>query len=225
MLSAVERGLIFDCDGVIIDTEPAWDESNRIFLARRGATYERDVHKPLLTGRSAAEGAQALQSLFGFRGDPLVLAEERRALLRDHLETVPFIPGFDEFFAWARGQFGVAVATAMDQSMFDYIDAHLGLNEMFDANVVVSSDATPSKPEPDLFLLAAGRLGLDPSSCIVIEDAPLGIEAARRAGMACIALATTYPSSYLTEATVVATDWAAVRTAVGTLIEVPAVPH
>lgn len=208
-----------DCDGVIVDTEQAWDESNRIFLERRGVTYVRAVHKPMLTGRAAAEGVRVLQELFGFEGDPTVLAEERRALVRAQLaDEVGFVPGFEVFFAWARTRVPIAIATGMEASMFAFVDQMLGLAEMFDGNVVVSSDVERSKPAPDLFLAAAARIGIPPSACLVIEDAPLGIEAARRAGMASIALATTYPASLLGDATVVARDWTAAHDAIRTLI-------
>ena len=201
------RGIIFDCDGVIIDTEQAWDESNRIFLARRGATYIRDVHKPQLTGRAATEGVEVLQSIFGFGGDAVALAEERRELVRAQLDEVRLIPGFEAFFSWAVSRFRVAVATGMETPMFEFVDAKIGLSEMFGGNVVVSSSVPRSKPAPDLFLAAARLMGLSPGSCLVIEDAPLGIEAARRAAMTSIGLATTYPKSLLQEATAVAADW------------------
>lgn len=208
-------GVIFDCDGVIIDSERAWDESNRIFLERRGATYIRDRHKPMLTGRSGADGVRILQSLFGFDGDPDILAEERRVIVRANLDHVDFLPGFEEFFNWAKSRFELAIATGMDTPMFDFIDAKLQLSKMFDDNVVVTTSATRSKPEPDLFLAAAALMGVEAASCLVIEDAPLGIEAARRAGMRCIGLATTYPPSMLDGADAVASDWPQARTTMG----------
>lgn len=204
---------------MIIDTEQAWDESNRIFLERRGATYVRTIHKPMLTGRAAVEGVRLLQELFGFDGDPNELAEERTALVRAQLaDSVGFLPGFELFFAWARTKIPIAVATGMEASMFAFVDQRLRLSEMFDGKVVVSSDVERSKPEPDLFLAAAALLGVPPVECLVIEDAPLGIEAARRAGMASLGLASTYPASLLSDATVVARDWTHAHQSILTLI-------
>lgn len=213
-------GLIFDCDGVIIDTEQAWDVSNRIFLERRGATYVRALHKPMLTGRDAAEGVRLLQSLFGFGGDAAELAEERRAIVRAQLQEVRLMPGFLPFFDWARPQYEVAIATGMEANMFNFIDAKLRLSNMFVGNVITSTDVTRSKPEPDLFLAAAELIGLDPASCVVIADAPLGIEAARRAGMPCVGLATTYPPSVLDGATAVVREWAEAREVISNLTRV-----
>lgn len=207
-------GLIFDCDGVILDTERAWDEANRVFLARRGATYVREEHKPLLTGRDLPDGVRILQSIFGFDGDPDILADERRALARLHLGRVEFVTGFEAFFAWAQPRFPVAVATGLDASLFGFVDAHAGLSGRFNGHVVVSSDVAHAKPEPDVLLAAAARLGLEPAACIVIEDAPLGIEAARRAGMVSVGLATTYPPEFLVAADIVAPDWPAAHAAI-----------
>lgn len=202
------RAAIFDCDGVVADTEAAWDQANDAFLSRRNIVYLREVHKPLLGGRSPAEGAALLQQLFGFPGDPQELGDERVELVAGFLGSAPaFISNFVEFFESVRGRLRVALATGMDDRLVDAVVGGLRLRELFGDVVVTSSDVATSKPAPDLFLEASARLGVPPEACVVFEDSPLGIEAAHRAGMACVALATTYEPEILRNAEIVAADW------------------
>lgn len=201
--------IVFDCDGVIIDTETAWDHSNTEFLARRGHTYVRAEHKPLLTGRGAAEGAAVIADLLGFDGDVEAMGEERLAITRTLLPGVGFLPGFHEFFARVR-HLPVAVATGMNRDTFTRVDALLGLTDLFDGRIVVASEVPEGKPAPDVFLAALALLpGVAAADCLVIEDAPLGIEAATRAGMPSMGLATTYPVDLLAAASFVVDGWAA----------------
>jgi beta-phosphoglucomutase len=90
----------------------------------------------------------------------------------------------------------VACATAGDADNIAFVLDHLGRHGFFDA-VVGAHDVQRGKPHPDLFLLAASRMGVDPAECLVFEDAPHGVEAARRAGMRAVAIATTLPPDEL----------------------------
>jgi HAD superfamily hydrolase (TIGR01509 family) len=191
--------IIFDCEGVVIDTETLWDQAQEELLARRGVPYDRSRLKPLLTGRSSLEGAETIVSELGLPDDPRQLALERLTIVRRSIgEKVGFIPGFQDFFARARRRFKTAMATAMDEDLFELADRKLQLYGLFEGRVVTLSDVDHrSKPNPDLFLEAARRTRSQPATCAVIEDAPHGIEAARRAGMGSIGLATTYDPGLL----------------------------
>ncbi len=119
-------------------------------------------------------------------------------------DGVSFIAGFEDFFARTRRCFETAMATAMDEELFSVADRKLSLRALFQSRVVTLTDVSyRSKPNPDLFLEAARRAGSEPATCVVIEDAPHGIEAARRAGMASVGLATTYDPSLLSAADLV----------------------
>ena len=97
------RGILFDAEGVVIDTEPAWDEAQRQFLAKRGISYERAKLKPLLSGRTLLEGALLMQQLYGYEGDVASHAEERRGLMRRLVSVrTEFVAGFDSFFSAVR---------------------------------------------------------------------------------------------------------------------------
>jgi HAD superfamily hydrolase (TIGR01509 family) len=191
--------ILFDAEGVVVDTEPAWDRGQEEFLRRRGCPYERERVKPLLTGRSLEEGVAVLQGLYGFGGDVEQLARERAGLVREAFtEEVDFLPGFPAFFDSVREIFKTGLATAMDPDLLDLLDRRLGLRDLFAGRVyTLAQGDLRGKPHPDLFLQAAAGLHSEPGQCLVIEDAPHGIEAARRAGMRCYGLASTYGTAKL----------------------------
>jgi beta-phosphoglucomutase len=191
--------IIFDSEGVIVDTEAIWDKGQEEFLRRRGITYDREQTKHLLTGRSLADGAEVLKEKYGFPGDRDELARERLAIVADEMaRDVKFMDGFLEFFAQIRHEYKTCIATAMPMELLSVIDRKLGLSELFQKHIYSVADVGfRSKPWPDLFLHAARQVESQPQQCVVIEDAPLGIEAARRAGMKSIGLATTYQKSRL----------------------------
>jgi HAD superfamily hydrolase (TIGR01509 family) len=194
--------IIFDAEGVVFDTEPVWDRAQVEFLRRRGIVYQREKLKPLLTGRSLIEGVWVMQELYGFPGEPEVLAQERRVLVKDFLTTgVNFITGFEDFYQQVAKKYKVCIATAMDRALFRIVESALSLRIFFAENMFFIEDVQgKGKPQPDIFLYAAKRLHSLVEECVVIEDAPLGIEAAKRAGMQCVALTTTYERDKLQRA-------------------------
>jgi beta-phosphoglucomutase len=204
--------IVFDAEGVVVDTERIWDHGQAEFLRRRGIAYDRDLVKPLLTGRSVAEGVESLRALYGLTGDTGALARERVAIVAGLMAAdAELVPGFAEFHGRVRRRYRVALATAMAGDLLDVVSRKLALDRFFGGAVVTLDDVHGrSKPEPDLFLAAADRLGVPPRACVVIEDAPHGIEAARRAGMVCVGLATTYDPVVLDAADVVARSFAEV---------------
>jgi HAD superfamily hydrolase (TIGR01509 family) len=128
------------------------------------------------------------------------LDAEKEALYRElygpHLEAVP---GFDRLIANAKADgVALAVATAAPNDNIVFTLDGLDLRKHFKA-VVGAADVARGKPNPDVFLLAAERCGVAPEHCIVFEDAPLGVEAARRAGMRAVVLTTTLPAEAFAE--------------------------
>jgi beta-phosphoglucomutase-like phosphatase (HAD superfamily) len=185
--------LIFDLEGVIINSEPAWEGVDNEFLRRRNIPYDIEEVKPLVMGRSLVDGARALQEKYGFDGDPEALGQERRDLAKVHLQAeIDFMPGFMEFFTATASKYPRAIATALERDFLAAIDAKLHLSEMFNGYVYSIEDiGFISKPNPDIFLYAAKNLGADPDECLVIEDAPNGVVAAKAAGMQCVAITNT----------------------------------
>lgn len=197
--------IIFDAEGVVIDTETIWDRGQEEFLHRRGFVYDRERIKPLLTGRTLVEGVRVMQEAYGFGGDPDDLARERADIVRELFATeVGFIDGFEAFYEKVRDSYKTCIATAMDRDLLTLVVRHLGLSQLFAGHIYTVADVGfRSKPNPDVFLYAAKQLASEPDTCVVIEDAPHGIEAARRAGMRSIGISTTYEHDKLLAADVV----------------------
>jgi beta-phosphoglucomutase len=198
--------IIFDNEGVIVDTEHIWDREQEEFLGRRGIMYERKRTKHLLTGLSLVEGVKILKREYNIKGDDELLAEERLAIIKGLLAAdVGFVNGFNVFFNTVRNSYKTCVATSMRRELIEIIDKKLSLNELFEGRIYsIEEVGYKSKPFPDIFLYASLKLKSKPENCLVIEDSPNGIEAALRAGMKCIGLATTYPLEKLGNATLTA---------------------
>lgn len=194
--------IIFDLEGIVVDTESLWDKNAEIFLKRRGFRYEREKFKHLITGTSLEEGVEIMKKIYGFNGDKHQLALERIEIVKGLFrKEINFIPGFEDFFDKVKNIYKVCIATALRKELLEIIDKKLGIFKLFNNHVYSISDVKGvGKPNPDIFLYAAKRLNSKPQDCFVIEDAPNGIEAAKRAGMKCIALTTIYKQDKLNKA-------------------------
>ena len=200
--------LIFDAEGVVVDTEPLWDTTQREFLERHGRVYERDEVKHLLAGRSSVDGMSILQQALDLPGDPEELAAERMRIAREHFHEVDYVMGFQPFFARVSDDFKTVLATAMDPELLQLVDARLGFTSLFGGRVTTVADVDGrGKPAPALFLHAAESVGSTARSCVVLEDAPNGVEAARAANMRCIALTTTFAAPLLADADLVVSSF------------------
>jgi beta-phosphoglucomutase family hydrolase len=182
---------IFDMDGTMVDSMPwhvrSWGEFGR----EVGAPPPGDDFFHRTTGMT---GVEVMRVYVGERpaAELQAMVERKEAIYRE-LFAASFceVPGFRAFARAARAAGArLAVATAGDADNIAFVLDNLGCHGWFDA-VVGAHDVERGKPHPDLFLLAAERMGVDPAECLVFEDAPHGIEAARRAGMKAVAIATT----------------------------------
>ncbi len=187
------KALIFDMDGTMIDSMPthktAWIE----FARRHG--IEMDVPEMMrrTTGRTVVECMNVLFGRTMTAEEALPLAHEKEAIYRElYAPIFSEVKGFKSFLdkAYAAG-LAVGIGTAGDAPNVTFALSHLQLAR--EPSVIVRGDmGLAGKPEPAIFLEAAKRLGFTPSECVVFEDAPFGIEAARRAGMRAVAITTTH---------------------------------
>lgn len=174
-------GLIFDMDGTLLDTEAihcqAWQEA----LGRHGMHFNEPT-MTVLNGAPSWRIAQALIEWNHSTYDPHQLAEEKTAALKtislDSLRPLPLITVVKEFY----GRRPMSIGTGSESAVAEALLAHLGLRHYFTA-VVTADDVLQHKPAPDTFLLCAERMGVAAEKCIVFEDADLGLQAAKRAGM------------------------------------------
>lgn len=179
--------VIFDMDGVLVDSEPLLFEAERLLLAELGAELTVEAKKPFI-GMGGHEVLQALLDHFGLTADVAALGRRKGEI---YLELARTVPGFAPTAELARALHadGVPLAIASGSSVegIAICLAAIGLTEQFPVQVSVSSVAR-GKPAPDVFLAAAERLGVAPASCLVVEDAIHGVEAALAAGMRVIAI-------------------------------------
>jgi len=205
---------IFDMDGVVIDSEAHYHKADAAFLGKYGAPYDPKVISPLLIGRNLKEGTGILKEMFGLGADLEQLFLERRALFAGVTENfVGYMPGFKEFFQLIKAKnLKACIATSGDDNVIEAIEKSLKLSQYFGSNIFRSSQVgNKSKPDPAIFLYAAQQMGARPEDCFVIEDAPRGVEAAKRAGMFCFGLAGTFIREKLVGADIIVDSFAEIK--------------
>jgi beta-phosphoglucomutase-like phosphatase (HAD superfamily) len=199
--------LLFDMDGTMVDSMPAHARSWEAFTRRHGIAMPVDEVLRRTTGRN---GVECIRELFGPDVDEqraLSLIAEKEAIYRDvFAREFREVAGFREFArrALARG-LKLAVATAGDRNNIAFALGRLKLAQPPHA-IVGGDEGLAGKPQPDLFLEAARRVQAHPAECIVFEDAPFGIEAARRAGMRAVAICSTHSPEELAGPHVIAQE-------------------
>lgn len=188
------KGVIFDWDGVVIDSSAQHERSWELLAEEIGKPLPPDHFK----AGFGKKNQEIIPGLLRWSDDPdeiRRLGDRKEVLYRELVreQGVAVLPGARELLqALKAAAIPRSVGSSTPRSNLDAIFAATGIDKLFDA-VVCGDDVTNGKPAPDVFLLAAERLGLAPADCLVIEDAHVGIEAARRAGMKVLAVATTNP--------------------------------
>lgn len=195
-------GILWDMDGVLVDTGEehfiAWSEA----LAQVGIPFSRELFRAIF----GMNNKGSLEYLTGQEQEPAFAAkisDQKEIIFRDLIRgRVRLLPGVLPWLEKLR-QDGClqAIASSAPPANIDALIDELGIREFFQA--IVSGFDLPGKPDPAVFLKAAGQLGLEPKSCLVIEDAVAGVHGARRAGMRCIAVTTTNPPHLLSDADLV----------------------
>ena len=175
------KALIFDCDGTLTDSMPlhfiAWHE----VMNRHGMAFPEDRFYAL-GGIPSDKIIAMLTAEHGFTLDAAMIAEEKEQAFLNHLHLLEEIPHITQLVRQHKGQLPMAVASGGLRYVIELQLRQIGLEGWFDT-IVTAEDTTLHKPEPDVFLEAARRLGVPAAHCRVYEDSDLGIEAARRAGM------------------------------------------
>jgi len=196
------RAVLWDLDGVLVDSAPFHFQAWRELLAS--------------LGRELSEAD--FRRTFGLRNDTILsdlvgdlpaaeverLAARKEALFRRAaLGNIVPLPGALALLRLLRERgFKLALVSSTPHGNIDLILGSLGADAAFDV-IVGEEDVTRGKPDPEGFLLAARRLGVPPEECVVIEDAPVGVEAAKRGGMRCVGVSRDRPRDALAKADLV----------------------
>ena len=189
-LTRRSRFAIFDLDGVLLDTEPLYTNATAQVAARFGKVYDWSVKRDCI-GRGTLEAARIIVDALALPLSPEALVMERERVLTELVARAPAIAGAESFTrALAERGVPLAIATSTEAPLFAIKAArHRDWLSIFRAAVCGDDPRVArSKPAPDIFLAAAQDLGAPPAECLVFEDSPFGVEAARAAGMQVIAL-------------------------------------
>lgn len=192
------KGVIFDMDGVLVDNLPVHTAAFTEIARRYGVDFQPNG----VMRMSGMGNREIFRELFPTELVERVgwesLAREKEGLYREiFAATLIPMPGLVELLGELKTNgIRIAVGTSAPTANMDFVFDGLGIRHFFDA--IANGDmVTNAKPDPEIYQLAVSKLGLAPQECIVFEDAPMGIEAARVAGVKCVALATSAPRSAL----------------------------
>jgi HAD superfamily hydrolase (TIGR01509 family) len=203
------RGVIFDMDGVLVDSEPFIAGAAIQMFAEKGYTVRAEEFRPFVgTGEDRFIGGVAES-----RGIPLDLAVDKARTYAIYLELIKGrlqpLAGAREFVTACKSRgLLLAVASSADTIKVEGNLHEIGLPPATFNAIVTGSQVVRKKPAPDIFLEAARLLGLPAASCLVIEDAIAGVAAAKAAGSRCLGLTTTFTTEQLAKADWIAPDLA-----------------
>lgn len=187
-------GYIFDCDGTLADSMPGHHAAWKRAIAAAGAsldfTWELFVKR---AGKTLEVTVAELNEEFGLSLDPSGVAARQRAEYQSLIAQLAPVGPVVDFLRRVAQTSPVSVASGSDFATVRDTLAAIGVLELVPI-IVTAFDVPRGKPEPDLFLLAAQRMGVPPQDCLVFEDSLLGIEAARRAGMSSVLVASEAPA-------------------------------
>ncbi len=184
--------VVFDLDGVIIDSEPVWEEVRRAYVADHGGQWQPDTQRRLM-GMSTQEWAGYLSGELGVRGTPEeVAAGVVSEMASRYASRVPLIPGADRVVRDLAGRWPLGLASSSPPRLIEVALSATGLSDAF--RVTLSTELVPrGKPAPDVYLTVAERLGVAPARCAAVEDSSNGVRAAAAAGMRVVAVPRGYP--------------------------------
>jgi HAD superfamily hydrolase (TIGR01509 family) len=184
--------VVFDMDGVLVDTEQLWDEVREELTTEWGGRYTPEAQRAMM-GMSSTEWSTYLHETVGLTQPPdAINAEVVSRMLERYARDLPQIPGAVDLVRRLKGEgFVLALASSSNVALIDSVLARLGIQELFTVSVS-SEEVARGKPAPDVYLEASSRLGIEPRRCAAIEDSGSGIRAARAAGMRVIA----YPNAH-----------------------------
>jgi HAD superfamily hydrolase (TIGR01509 family) len=186
-LPAVIDAVVFDLDGVLVQSEELWDEARRELVEETGGHWHEGATREMM-GMSSTEWSRYLHDRLEVPLDPKEINARVLARVEErYRESPPWIPGAREAVKRLAARWPLGLATSSNREIIDLVLEVGGLAEDFVATVS-SEEVNAGKPAPDVYLDAAARLGVEPARCAAIEDSTNGLVSARAAGMRVIAV-------------------------------------
>ena len=181
------EAVIFDLDGVLVDTEHVWDDARRELARERGVPWPEDASRAML-GMSSLEWSRYMHEVVGLPESPEeISAEVVWSLQETYRRELPLFDGAVSAVERLAARWPLGLASSSNRELIDLVLGLSGLAQCFKATV--SSEEVPrGKPAPDVYLEAARRLGVAPNRCAAVEDSENGIRSAKAAGMRVLAI-------------------------------------
>ena len=181
------EAVVFDLDGVVVDSEHVWDDVRRELAEERGGRWHDQASRDMM-GMSSTEWSRYMHDVIGLQEPPdEINAEVVRRLEAVYRERLPLIPGAVDAVERLAERWPLGLASSSNRGVIDFVLEVSGLARLF--RVTVSSEEVPrGKPAPDVYLEASGRLGVAPERCAAVEDSENGIRSAKSAGMRVLAI-------------------------------------
>jgi len=183
----VTDAVVFDLDGVLVDSEHVWDEIREQLARERGGRWHAGAQRAMM-GMSSPEWSRYMHDEIGLAETPEEInAEVVRRLEGRYREALPLVDGAAEAVERLASRWPLAVASSSNRPIIDLVLELSGVGPLFRATVS-SEEVAAGKPAPDVYLEAARRLGVAPGRCAAIEDSHNGIRSGKGAGMAVVAI-------------------------------------
>ncbi|MDP8956853.1 MAG: HAD family phosphatase [Actinomycetota bacterium] len=181
------NAIVFDLDGVIVDSEHVWNEARERLAHERGGRWPATAQRDMM-GMSSPEWSRYMHEVVGLREPPEeIAAEVVRRLEAVYREELPLIEGAAAAVGRLAERWPLGLASSSNRELIDLVLDLSGLARCF-AATVSSEEVARGKPAPDVYLEAARRLGIDAAECAAVEDSHNGIRSARAAGMRVVAI-------------------------------------
>jgi HAD superfamily hydrolase (TIGR01509 family) len=185
--AAVIDAVVFDLDGVLLQSEEVWDAVRERYVRELGGRYDEEVQRAMM-GMSAPEWSAYLAEDAGVPGTPeQINADVVDLMLAAYGRDLPLVPGAVDVVRRMAATFPLALASSSNRAIFEEVLDLAGIADCF-ATTVSSEEVARGKPAPDVYLEAARRLSVAPERCAAVEDSHSGIRSAHAAGMRVIAI-------------------------------------
>jgi len=204
-LKSKPEAVIFDFDGVVVNSEPYYEKAIEEAFAEHGINITDDDWQDF-KGLSDAEFWEVFLDKYDFNGNLDELRRENSRLLRKNMKEITYIPGFKDFYDYVDENFATGLVTSASSRHLNWLFENTAIEDLFKYKVT-ACDIDNTKPHPAPYLKMAKMLGIAPGQAVVVEDSINGIKSAQAAGMQTIGLLTSFNSDDLEIADFIAADY------------------